>query len=433
MASNISSLPEGPVKNNGWTAGNQSYVLHSISLTSSSNPQNKTVISCLLNPALITLLPNPLPPAQPPTQNPSFHVLSTSNKGFGMFATRDIPAGELITNEHPALILPAASLPKEAYDEIGMQLPKKQREILMTMANSRPLEECPSPVEGIVRTNALALDLQFPKSMENDGPSAKLYGGVYPLINRCNHRTFLYHSCGPNAAVKWNLATLSSSLYALRAIRAGEEIHKTYVNPILPRATRVATLLKNYRFLCDCPWCCNVPSTSTTGHSEMTTPSPDQSAQIAVSDNNRALLGKWVFTHPGYLKWSTDLCRADDVVISAHTEALALIEKEGMQGLQNLFIEEIAMCYAILGDEIEFQRWGQKLLRLSKIEDPAMAAKFEDWLIDPVHKFKRWAWRKKQRMQRPGRKRLDKGEDVELPIADDIFRSLFQVDSDDDL
>ena len=105
-----------------------------------------------------------------------------------MFATRDIAAGELIAIEHPALILPAASLPEEAYNEIGLQLPDRRRAELMAMANSRTMEECPSPVEGIVRTNALALQLKFPKSMENDGPDAKLYGGVYPLLNRCNHR-----------------------------------------------------------------------------------------------------------------------------------------------------------------------------------------------------------------------------------------------------
>jgi len=105
-----------------------------------------------------------------------------------MFATRDIPAGELIAIEHPALILPAASLPEEAYNEIGLQLPYRRRTELMAMANSRTTEECPSPVEGIVRTNALALQLKFPKSMANDGLDSKLYGGVYPLLNRCNHR-----------------------------------------------------------------------------------------------------------------------------------------------------------------------------------------------------------------------------------------------------
>ena len=218
-------------------------------------------------------------------------------------------------------------------------------------------------------------------------------------------------SCGPNAAIKWDLATPSASLYALRPIRSGEEILKTYIDPVLPRATRVATLLKNYRFLCDCPWCDvhhhHYQPESSDNNDAVTTPSnekpafsPAELAQIAASDNNRALLVKWIFTHPGYLKWSTDLCRPDDLVINAHLEALALIDKEGLQGLQNLFTEEIAMCYAILGEEVEFRRWGQRVVQLSRVEDPPLAARFEEWLENPPKKFKRWAWRKKQRMRK---------------------------------
>ena len=212
-------------------------------------------------------------------------------------------------------------------------------------------------------------------------------------------------SCGPNAAIKWNLATLSASLYALRPIRTGEEILKTYIDPVLPRATRVAILLKNYRFSCDCPWCHVRHPESSNNNANARPPdeklafSPMELAQIAASDNNRALLLEWVFTHPGYLKWSTDLCRPDDLVISAHLEALKLIDKEGLQGLQNLFTEEIAMCYAILGDDAEFRRWGQMVVQLSRVEDPPLATKFEEWLEDPPKKLKKWAWRKKQRMR----------------------------------
>ena len=175
-----------------WTSGNQTYVLHTIVLNPSpaasplTNEEN-TVISCLLNPFLIPLLPD-CSFAQNSIQSTSYCVLPTLHKGFGMFATRDIAAGELVAIEHPALILPAASLSEEAYNEVGLQLPDRRRAELMAMANSRTTEECPSFVEGIVRTNALALQLKFPKSMANDGPDAKLYGGVYPLLNRCNHR-----------------------------------------------------------------------------------------------------------------------------------------------------------------------------------------------------------------------------------------------------
>jgi hypothetical protein len=126
--------------------------------------------------------------AQNSVKNIGYCVLPTPHKGLGMFATRDIQAGELIAIEHPALILPAASLPEEAYNQIALSLPNSRRAELMAMANSRTIKECPSPVEGIVRTNALALQLEFPKSMANDGPDAKLYGGLYPLLNRCNHR-----------------------------------------------------------------------------------------------------------------------------------------------------------------------------------------------------------------------------------------------------
>jgi hypothetical protein len=188
MALALPSL-SSPIKT--WTSGNQTYVLHTIVLNPSLGvtKEESIVISCLLNPSLVPLLPIPNSSvAQNSVQSISYCVLPTPHKGFGMFATRDIPAGELIAVEHPALILPAASLPEEAYNQIGLSLPDKRRAELIAMANSRTIEECPSPVEGIVRTNALALQLEFPKSMENDGPDAKLYGGVYPLLNRCNHR-----------------------------------------------------------------------------------------------------------------------------------------------------------------------------------------------------------------------------------------------------
>lgn len=66
---------------------------------------------------------------------------------------------------------------------------------------------------------------------------------------------YLIQSCGPNAAVQWNLGKLMLSLYTLRPICEEEEINKVYLDPTLPRATRIAILQKNYRFLCDRPWC----------------------------------------------------------------------------------------------------------------------------------------------------------------------------------
>ncbi|KAG6806905.1 hypothetical protein H0H93_002252, partial [Arthromyces matolae] len=89
------------------------------------------------------------------------------------------------------------------------------------MANCRSTEECPAIEEGISLTNAMAVDLDFPDEIDSE---EKEYGAVFLTINRCNH------SCGPNAAHKWDLASFSTSLYALRPIVAGEEITIIYTD-----------------------------------------------------------------------------------------------------------------------------------------------------------------------------------------------------------
>lgn len=114
------------------------------------------------------------------------------------------------------------------------------------------------------------------------------------------------------------------------------------------------------------------------------------------SDAARVALSDWMYTRPGYTKWAMDLCRADDAVVRSHSEALELIEQEGMQGMQNIFLEEIALCYAVLGDEVQFRRWAKRVVKACAAEDPQVAQDFRKWLDEPK-KFKKWGWREKQR------------------------------------
>ncbi|KAF9484831.1 SET domain-containing protein [Pholiota conissans] len=416
---------------NTWVIRDRTYTLHTIVLPASESSPEAS-ISCLLDPRYIPLLPNPPPQAHKPIENPCFELRNTPHKGIGLFATRDVAAGDFVMTEHPALILSSGEFPPELYDAIGDRLPAKRRSELLAMANCRSPEECKSHVEGIVRTNGLLLELD-PKG-KLTGPK-DFYGGVYPLINRSNH------SCGPNVGLKWDLSSLTLTMYALRAIRKGEEIHKTYLEPALPREKRISHLQKNYRFTCDCPWC-DIRGFVTT-HAE----EPESSSavadnerpftdaevqQIADSDERRYLLGHWVFTHLGYKKWSTDLARKDDMVIKSHLEALELIRIEGMEGLQNLFIEEIAMCYAMLGYLDAFREWGEKVVTLSRIEDPPAAKRFEEWLVDPPKRVKKWGWRKTQRDQQPGRRRLKAGQAVEEEPPIDALGLLFPSSDSDD-
>lgn len=172
-----------------WTIKDRTYVLHQIILPASAVAP-ETAISCLLEPRLIPLLPKPTPTAVAPMADPCFRIQRTLQKGMGMFAVRDIAPGELVFAEHPALILPSRDFPTEAYDVLGDALPEPRRSVMLAMANCRPLTECPSPVEGIVHTNAMMLELD-PANILGEAPAdpgAPIYGGVYPVINRANHR-----------------------------------------------------------------------------------------------------------------------------------------------------------------------------------------------------------------------------------------------------
>lgn len=45
-------------------------------------------------------------------------------------------------------------------------------------------------LKGVLRTNAMVLDFGF-KDKENNEGEKEVYGGIFPLINRCNHRYLL--------------------------------------------------------------------------------------------------------------------------------------------------------------------------------------------------------------------------------------------------
>ena len=93
-------------------------------LVFSSANEEDTVISCLLNQSL-SLLPNSTFTQYSAVQRGiSYCVILTPHKGFGMFATRDIVAGELVVIEQPSSHPARCFLPEEAYNEIGLQLPK---------------------------------------------------------------------------------------------------------------------------------------------------------------------------------------------------------------------------------------------------------------------------------------------------------------------
>ncbi|KAJ6513102.1 hypothetical protein C8R45DRAFT_813680 [Mycena sanguinolenta] len=325
----------------------------------------------LLDAPVIPLLPRPL--ATPPQNSAplAFYISDAGIKGAGMFAARDIPAGGLILVDRPIAVVPSdvdAPWKREAFDALLPRISPISRDALLALANCKPLSECPV-VEGIALTNAVQIALPVPLLA-----ALQDYGGVFPNVCRANH------SCGLNVSVKWDLSSFSVSMYALRPIRAGDEIFNQYVDVLSPRAERRAHLAR-YNFECMCKYC----------------DLPDEDA-VARSDAARAELRNWRHLHPRFSPWSTDMCRADDAIIVSNLRALALIEQEGLHGLQVPFMEEIALSYAVLGDEPRFREWAQQVVDLCAGQDPEQSTRFAGWIADP-RSYKQWGWRAKQRLR----------------------------------
>ena len=94
------------------------------------------------------------------------------------------------------------------------------------------------------------------------------------------------------------------------------------------------------------------------------------------------------------------MCRSDDVLITSHMEALDLVEREGLHLIQAMFVEEICLCWALLGEEANFREWAEKLVELSQVQDPALAMEVRRWLENPQKRVKEWGWRKKERLRK---------------------------------
>lgn len=170
------------------TVNDQTLVLHTVYIRHYDSSK-KSECTMIVDSTIVPLLPKSavsLHPAPPDI----FKIASAGNKGAGMFATCDIPAGALIIVEHPVIITPAlVSLPRDSgvYEALFRQLLPSARQELLTMVNSRSTEECGSEEEGISRTNGTGIDLPVPISLA-DNPEAMEYGAVFLKINRSNHR-----------------------------------------------------------------------------------------------------------------------------------------------------------------------------------------------------------------------------------------------------
>ncbi|KAF8057429.1 hypothetical protein FPV67DRAFT_1430060 [Lyophyllum atratum] len=301
----------------------------------------------------------------------TFGIGDAGDRGLGMFALRDITAGSLVLVEHPIIVAPyliGLSIPlSDVYAELFNRLPPDACDDLMALANSKSMDDC-GLLEGIVRTNALGIQLQVP---DVPHPELTTHRAVFLNTSRCNH------SCGPNARWEWDTATFSLYLSAVRPIKKGEEITIQYTSCTRPRHERHTTLRTLYGFKCNCTYC-SLPSEDAVHH----------------SDTTRAELEQFWRALPSFEEWCLDTSMPDDALIKLHLDALRLIKQEGLQVLDaEKHVDAIAMCYGALADAEMFKAWTKRVRDAKVHAEPAQALVFARWLSNPSS-FPTWGWKR---------------------------------------
>ena len=177
--------------------------------------KNLSVVSTLIStfrlPRFLALVSS-ISTSPPVIGDPSHVIKITPNKGFGMFARRDIKKGELIVWERPAVIVPGLERNEDtsqAYQLLAeefLELDGTNVEGAIQLGSMKEIRATGKEVygdirkmaisssfdvghwlEGVVRTNALVFEFENGQRKSRQ-EEQEIYGGVYPLINRCNHR-----------------------------------------------------------------------------------------------------------------------------------------------------------------------------------------------------------------------------------------------------
>ncbi|KAF1941455.1 SET domain-containing protein [Clathrospora elynae] len=168
-------------------------------------------------------------------------------KGRGLFAKKDVGAifsGESVILKTPVLFVakellatPSTSRRQFVLKKAVEQLPRKIQDILMKLDVS-----VDGTVEDIVTTNGITV--KWPWVDEN--PELLT---VIPEAARINH------ACRPNTLWRFDDYTLSFEVFALKDIKPGEEITRSYGFEKRSSHRRVKSLEANFGFTCQCALC----------------------------------------------------------------------------------------------------------------------------------------------------------------------------------
>ncbi|KDR71841.1 hypothetical protein GALMADRAFT_213677 [Galerina marginata CBS 339.88] len=288
-------------------------------------------------------------PSYSPLTHSSPNPISVNSKsiakGLGMFALFPIASNQLISAEQPVVITPyiiALSKPvEEIYEKVFAMLGEETDVIKGRVEGLASFGERPSlggagedekKYESIMRVNALAIELAIPEgNAQEEHAELKTHKGMFLNTSRINH------SCSPNAKWEWDLNTYSLVVTAVRPIDAGEEITIAYVPPLLPYHVRRDNLHAMYGFNCVCLTCIRLAGDSNSEEKFIERVRESDVARGMLTDfwggsaeeNRRSSVVST--TRPSFKQWCTDPSLPADVLISAHLQALGLIQRESLE------------------------------------------------------------------------------------------------------
>ncbi|CAE8597233.1 unnamed protein product [Polarella glacialis] len=183
----------------------------------------------------------------------SFEIVSIDGKGLGVQATRDLKAGDLISEDVPALSW-SKELDMELLfagsDESGIPLALKRQWAGLSedvKCQIMELHDChgksKKSLRGIMSTNGVTQGANSSSSV------------LCPVFSRFNH------SCSPNCQHAWDDKAGMERVFACTDIGAGEELSTSYIEMRQDRKSRQHELSMKYKFDCACT-ACSAPDAS---------------------------------------------------------------------------------------------------------------------------------------------------------------------------
>lgn len=183
------------------------------------------------------------------TQDKPVFVQASVGAGFGLFAAKDFKVGELVLAEEPFVVLPSKATSEEQVEKeltkIIENLDETKRVLFWSFSDKHIPKASNSKrtVKGIVETNGLPMGDRIRDRIPSKA-------GMYQFLCRLNH------SCRPNVHHQWNSLLKRQTIYAIRSIKAGEELFTAYFDCSgLTSQQRQCLTLAKWNFVCKCVKC----------------------------------------------------------------------------------------------------------------------------------------------------------------------------------